>query len=43
MVRSARRHNRQEIVNVTEAEITYVNVDGDGRPIPISRDDAVHP
>lgn len=37
IVRSARRHDRQEIVDVTEAEITYVNVDDRGRPIPISQ------
>ena len=36
-VRSARRHNRGEIVDVTEAEITYVNVNPDGRPVPIER------
>ena len=34
-VKSARRFDRGRIVDVTEAEITYVNVDGDGRPIPI--------
>lgn len=34
-VKSARRFNRGQVVDVTEAEITYVNVDGDGRPIPI--------
>ena len=34
-VRSARRFDRTQVVDVTQAEITYVNVDGDGRPIPI--------
>ncbi|HSN54032.1 MAG TPA: hotdog domain-containing protein [Candidatus Sulfomarinibacteraceae bacterium] len=34
-VRAARRFDRQRVVDVTEAEITYVNVDGDGRPTPI--------
>ena len=34
-VKSARRFDRGLVVDVTEAEITYVNVDGDGRPIPI--------
>lgn len=37
MVRSARRHDRGELVDVTEAEITYVNVDGGGQPVPIKR------
>ena len=36
LVKSARRFNRDEIVDVTKAEITYVNVDADGRPIPIA-------
>jgi acyl-CoA thioesterase YciA len=36
-VKAARRFDRAQIVDVTEAEITYVNVDGEGRPIPISR------
>lgn len=35
MVQSARRHDRAELVDVTEAEITYVNVDGNGQPVPI--------
>lgn len=35
LVRSARRFNRDVTVDVTKAEISYVNVDGDGRPIPI--------
>ena len=34
-VRSARRFDRARVVDVTEAEITYVNVDGDGRPVSI--------
>ena len=34
-VKSARRFDRGQVVDVTEAEITYVNVDSDGRPIPI--------
>lgn len=38
LVKSARRFNRDVTVDVTKAEISYVNVDGDGRPIPI-----VHP
>jgi len=37
LVKSARRFNRNEIVDVTKAEITYVNVDEDGRPIPIAQ------
>ena len=35
-VRSARRLNRDKRVSVTEAEITYVNVDAEGRPVPIT-------
>jgi acyl-CoA thioesterase YciA len=35
-VKAARRNDRQHEVDVTEAEITYVNVDLDGRPTPIS-------
>jgi len=35
-VQSARRHDRQELVDVTEAEITYVNVDPDGRPLGLA-------
>ena len=34
-VRSARRFDRTQVVDVTQAEITYVNVDSDGRPVPI--------
>lgn len=35
-VRAARRFDRQVVVDVTEAELTYVNVNPDGRPVPIS-------
>ena len=37
LVKSARRFDRDDLVDVTKAEITYVNVDGDGRPIPIEQ------
>jgi len=37
LVKSARRFNRDDLVDVTKAEITYVNVDEDGRPIPIDQ------
>lgn len=37
LVKSARRFDRDDLVDVTKAEITYVNVDAEGRPIPISR------
>jgi acyl-CoA thioesterase YciA len=40
-VRSARRFDRDLEVDVTEAEITYVNVDRDGRPIPIAKPSGV--
>lgn len=40
-VRAARRFDRQTVVDVTEAEITYVNVDPDGRPTPILPDRGV--
>ncbi len=33
-VEAARRHNRREVVLVTEAEITYVNVNSDREPMP---------
>jgi acyl-CoA thioesterase YciA len=36
-VQSARRHDRQQLVDVTEAEITYVNVDPNGRPLTIAK------
>jgi len=35
-VRAARRFDRDVVVDVTEAELTYVNVNQDGRPIPIT-------
>ena len=35
-VRAARRWDRNEIVEVTGAEITYVNVDPQNRPVPIA-------
>jgi acyl-CoA thioesterase YciA len=35
-VQSARRHDRDELVDVTSAEITYVNVDTGGRPVQIA-------
>ena len=41
LVQSARRFDRNELVDVTKAEITYVNVDGDGRPVPIARPSGV--
>jgi acyl-CoA thioesterase YciA len=40
-VQSARRHDRDELVDVTEAEITYVNVDAEGRPLAIRRGDGI--
>lgn len=39
-VRAARRWDRNEIVEVTGAEITYVNVDPRNRPVPFSRETA---
>ncbi len=35
-VEASRRWNREEIVQVTEAEITYVNVNPEGHPVPLS-------
>jgi len=35
MVTAARRWDRAEEVQVTEAEITYVNIDADHRPTPL--------
>lgn len=35
-VEAARSLNRAEIVEVTAAEITYVNVDGEQRPTPLA-------
>jgi acyl-CoA thioesterase YciA len=37
LVKSARRFDRDELVDVTKAEITYVNVDEGGRPTAIAR------
>jgi acyl-CoA thioesterase YciA len=37
-VSAARRWNREEEVQVTEAEITYVNVDENHRPTPVQDD-----
>lgn len=37
MVDAARRSDRREIVRVTAAEITYVNIDENGRPLPVVR------
>jgi acyl-CoA thioesterase YciA len=34
-VEAARNLNRRQVVKVTEAEITYVNVDADRKPVPI--------
>ncbi len=36
----ANRYADNALVTVTEAEVVYVNVDADRRPIPISRDPA---
>jgi acyl-CoA thioesterase YciA len=38
-VEAARRFNRREIVRVTEAEITYVNVNSDREPTPLNPND----
>ena len=35
MVTAARRWDRAEEAHVTEAEITYVNIDADHRPMPL--------
>jgi acyl-CoA thioesterase YciA len=35
IVEAARQWNRSEIVRVTEAELTYVNVNPEGRPVPV--------
>ena len=35
-VEAARHWERREVVRVTEAEITYVNVDSEGRPTPLA-------
>lgn len=34
-VEAARRWNREESVVVTQAEVSYVNIDPDGNPVPI--------
>jgi acyl-CoA thioesterase YciA len=36
MVTAARRWDREEEAHVTEAEITYVNIDSDHRPTPLN-------
>lgn len=36
-VEAARHPDRREVVQVTQAEITYVNVDGDRRPTPLRK------
>ena len=41
-VEAARHGNRQDIVHVTHAEITYVNVDSSRRPTPL-RPEAAEP
>jgi acyl-CoA thioesterase YciA len=38
MVKAARHWDRSQEVNVTEAEITYVNIDSDHRPTPLEAD-----
>ena len=35
-VEAARRWNRNEIAKVTEAEVVYVNVNPEGRPVPLA-------
>jgi acyl-CoA thioesterase YciA len=35
-VSAARRWDREEHVRVTEAEVTYVNVDEEHRPVPVA-------
>ncbi len=40
-VEAARFWDRQKVVNVTRAEITYVNVDDRGTPVPISNSGAI--
>jgi acyl-CoA thioesterase YciA len=40
LVEAARRWDREEIVRVTEAEITYVNVNQERRPVPLRRGDS---
>lgn len=36
-VEASRRWNRREVAKVTEAEITYVNVNPEGHPVPLAR------
>ena len=43
LVQAARRWNREEIVKVTEAEITYVNVNQERRPVPLDRGSSTGP
>jgi acyl-CoA thioesterase YciA len=42
-VEAARHWNRRELVRVTDAEITYVNVDQRGRPTPLRLGSAASP
>ena len=35
MVKARRQRDPSEEITVTEATVTYVNVDGEGRPVPI--------
>jgi len=37
-VEASRRWDRNEVAKVTEAEITYVNVNPEGRPVPLPGD-----
>lgn len=39
-VEASRHRDRREVVPVTQAEITYVNVDADRRPTPLRKPDA---
>ena len=39
-VEASRHRDRSEVVPVTQAEITYVNVDADRRPTPLREPDA---
>jgi acyl-CoA thioesterase YciA len=39
-VEASRHRDRREVVPVTQAEITYVNVDADRRPTPLREPDA---
>lgn len=42
-VEASRRWNRRETAKVTEAEVTYVNINPEGRPVPIRRTDGEDP